>query len=156
GLLAVKVQPSDALKITANYIHTDLNQLPDFGVPYNRTALAPYTDTGVPRNTYYGFVNRDFQKTKQDIGTVNLEAAITDDLTFSNKTRQQQSSLNYIGTLPEGPNDKLLTYSANPQSRYQLTNVFANQSDFTYKFFTGDIKHTVVFGAEFSRERTSI
>jgi catecholate siderophore receptor len=48
------------------------------------------------------------------------------------------------------------TYSANPQSRYQGTDVFANQSDLTYKFWTGPIKHTVVLGAEFSRERTSI
>jgi catecholate siderophore receptor len=160
GLAAIKITPTDNVTITANYIHTYLNQLPDFGVPYNRPALAPFTETGVPRNTYYGFVNRDFQKTTQDIGTVNVEVAITDNLTFTNKTRGQRSILNYIGTLPEGPVVKtpiqLSTYSANPQSRYQGTDVFANQSDFTWKFFTGPIKHTVVVGAEFSRERTSI
>ena len=49
-----------------------------------------------------------------------------------------------------------LTYTANPQSRYQVTDVFANQSDFTYKFWTGPLKHTLVFGAEISREQTSI
>jgi catecholate siderophore receptor len=37
-----------------------------------------------------------------------------------------------------------------------VTDVFANQSDLTYKFSTGPIKHTAVVGAEFSRERTSI
>jgi catecholate siderophore receptor len=156
GLAAIKWTPTDTVKVTAKYIHTDLNALPDFGVPYNRAALAPFTETGVPRNTYYGFVNRDFQKTKQDIGTLNGEVKITDDLTFSNKFREQRSVLNYIGTLAESPNLATLTYSANPQSRYQVTNVTANQSDFTYKFDTGSVKHTVVFGAEFSREQTSI
>jgi len=156
GLAAVKWTPSETFTLTANYIHVDLDQLPDFGVPYNRPALAPYTDTGVPRGTYYGFVYRDFQKTTQDIGTVNGEFRITDDLTFTNKTREQRSILNYIGTIPESPNNVALTYTANPQSRYQVTDVFANQSDFTYKFWTGPLKHTLVFGAEISREQTSI
>ncbi|MEH2476863.1 catecholate siderophore receptor [Nitrobacteraceae bacterium AZCC 2146] len=156
GLLAGKWTPSDSVKITANYIHTDLNQLPDFGVPYNSAAKAPFTELGVPRGTYYGFVNRDFQRTKQDIGTLNGEFHITDDLTFNNKFRAQKSVLNYIGTIPEAPNLVTLTYQGNPQSRYQSTDVLANQSDFTYKFDTGPIKHTAVFGVEISRERTSI
>lgn len=156
GLFAAKWTPSDSVKITANYIHTDLSQLPDFGVPYNNVAKAPFTELGVPRGTYYGFVNRDFQRTKQDIGTVTGEFHITDDLTFTNKTREQKSVLNYIGTIPEAPNLTALTYQGNAQSRYQVTDVFANQSDFTYKFDTGPFKHTLVFGAEISREKTSI
>jgi catecholate siderophore receptor len=156
GLLAGKWTPSDTVKVTANYIHTDISQLPDFGVPYNSAAKAPFTDLGVPRGTFYGFVNRDFQRTKQDIGTVAGEVHITDDLTFNNKIREQKSVLNYIGTIPESPNLAALTYTGNAQSRYQVTDVFANQSDFTYKFDTGPFKHTLVFGAEISREKTSI
>src|SRR4029077_547269 len=94
GLLAAKWTPSDNIKITASYIHTDLNALPDFGVPYNKLALAPWTDTGVPRNTYYGLVNRDFQKTKQDIGTLGAEFQINDQLSISSKFREGQSILN--------------------------------------------------------------
>ena len=58
--------PTDAVKITANYIHTDLTGIPDFGVPYYRpehrehTAGGPFPDFGVNRNNFYGFVNRDF------------------------------------------------------------------------------------------------
>ena len=33
---AVKWTPYDAIKVTANYIHTDLTSIPDFGVPYFR------------------------------------------------------------------------------------------------------------------------
>jgi catecholate siderophore receptor len=133
--------------------------LPDFGVPYDKPALAPYTDVGVPRNTYYGFINRDFQKTTQDLGTVNGEFTINDYTTLSNKVRMEQSVLNYIGTLPEqngtpAPPQGFL--NLNPQSRYQVTNVVADQTDVTYKFDTGPIKNTAVAGTEVSRERVSI
>jgi catecholate siderophore receptor len=145
------------VKITANYIHTDLDALPDFGVPYNKPALAPWTDTGVSRNTFYGFVNRDFQKTKQDIGTLNAEFQVNDNVTVSNKVRDGHSILNYIGTLPEAPTNKLQGFvNLNPQSRYQATDIIADQTDATIKFDTGPIRNTTVIGSEVSRERVSI
>jgi catecholate siderophore receptor len=146
---------------TANYIHTNLHGLPDFGVPYYRpgspapgniytnTAGGPFPDFGVNRNNFYGFVNRDYYSIKQDIGTANLEVTISPELTVSNKTRLQRSVLDYIGTLPENPivtnpNPALWTLSANPQSRYQVTDVFANQSEAAFKFDTGPWKHAAV------------
>jgi catecholate siderophore receptor len=157
GMIAAKWAPTDNIKITASYIHTDLDALPDFGVPYNRPALAPWTDTGVPRNTYYGLVNRDFQKTKQDIGTLGAEFKINDQLTVSNKFREENSVLNYIGTLPEATNPyQQGVINLNPQSRYQVTQVTADQIDATYKFDTGPIKNTTVVGTEFALTRTSI
>ena len=162
---AVKWTPYDAIKVTANYIHTDLNGIPDFGVPYFRpgapvpagqqfttTAGGPYTEYGVPRSTFYGFVNRDRQTAKQDIGSLNAEIFATPDLTVTNKIRVQRSILDYIGTLPEGPNNALGTISANPQSRYQVTNVVANQTEAAYKFNLAGWRNTVVGGVELSKE----
>jgi catecholate siderophore receptor len=157
GLVAMKWTPTENIKITASYIHTDLDALPDFGVPYNKLALAPWTDTGVSRNTYYGLVNRDFQKTKQDIGTLGAELQINDQLTISNKFREGQSILNYIGTLPEATNPyQQGVINLNPQSRYQVTNVKVDQTDMTYKFDTGPIKNTTVLGTEFALNRVGI
>lgn len=173
GFLAVTWKPVDAIKVQANYIHTDLHGLPDFGVPYfrpnsalvggfyNSTAGGPFPQFGLNRNTWYGFLNRDFQSYRQDIGTLNLEAHITPDLMVTNKTRVQHSILSYIGTLPErpvvtDPNPANWTLSANPQSRFQPTNVFANQTEATYKFGTGPWRHTALAGVEISAERSSI
>ena len=160
---AVKWTPVDAVKVTASYVHTDLWGLPDFGVPYlHANGLnGPATEYGVPRNTYYGFVNRDFQQAIQDIGTVAAEAKVNEDLKVSTRFRAEQSVLNYIGTIPESPvttnpNPLLWTFTANPQSRHQTANVYANQSDATYTFDTGAWKHTAVAGVEFSQERVSI
>jgi catecholate siderophore receptor len=166
GFVAVKWTPTDTVKLYANYIHTNLHGLPDFGVPYYRpgspktqytsTAGGPYTDFGVNRNTFYGLVNRDYYSIKQDIGTFGGEVAITPDLTLSNKTRVQRSVLDYIGTLPEGPNAALGTVSLNPQSRYQVTENVANQTEATYKFDVGGWKNTALGGVEISREIASI
>ncbi|WP_315836264.1 TonB-dependent receptor [Bradyrhizobium prioriisuperbiae] len=160
---AVKWTPTDNVKVTGSYVHTDLSALPDFGVPYRHDALGngPVTEFGVPRNTYYGFVNRDFQKTTQDIGTVAGEIKMNENVTLHNAFRAERAVLNYIGTIPESPKNTLLslpqwTFQANPQSRYQVANVLANQSDATFKFDTGPWKHTAVTGVEFSRERVSI
>jgi catecholate siderophore receptor len=166
GFIAATWTPVDAVKISGNYIHTELTGIPDFGVPYYRPSLAttaggPFTDFGVNRNNFYGFVNRDFFRTGQDIGTINAEVQITPDLTLSNKTRESRSTQNYIGTLPEGPvlaNPLTAsTLSANPQSRLQITDVFANQTEATYKFTDGaGFKHTLLGGVEIDRETSSI
>ena len=157
---AVSYEPTADLKVTANYYHTDLDQLPDFGVPFNRAALRPFTETGLKRDTYYGFVNRDFQRSKQDVGTINGQYQVNDYLTVSNKFRLGHSVLDYVGTLPEAPNvaspnPALWTVSANPQSRNQVTDVIANVSDATVKFNTGPVANTVIAGVEISREHVS-
>jgi len=177
GFIAAKWTPLDTVKLYANYIHTNLHGLPDFGVPYYRpgspkagnffpnnapqaqytsTAGGPYTDFGVNRNTFYGLVNRDYYSIKQDIGTVGGEIAITPDLTLSNKTRFQRSVLDYIGTLPEAPNTFSSSLALNPQSRYQVTENFANQTEASYKSYFGGWKNTLTGGVEISREISSI
>ncbi len=160
---AVKWTPTDAVKVTGSYVHTELSALPDFGVPYRHDAggNGPVTEFGVPRNTYYGFVNRDFQKTTQDIGTISGEIKMNENVTLHSAFRAERAVLNYIGTIPESPktsnpNPLLWTFQANPQSRYQVANVVANQSDATFKFDTGPWKHTTVTGVELSNERVSI
>jgi catecholate siderophore receptor len=166
GFVAATWKPVDAVKITGNYIHTELTGIPDFGVPYYRpstatTAGGPFPDFGVARNNFYGFVNRDFFRTGQDIGTINAEVQITPDLLVTNKIRDSRSTQNYVGTLPEAP--VLLnplsasTLTANPQSRLQITDVLANQTEATYKFNDGvGFKHTVLAGVEIDRETSSI
>ncbi|HVX75559.1 MAG TPA: TonB-dependent receptor [Bradyrhizobium sp.] len=165
GFLALTWKPVDAVKVTADYIHTDIHGLPDFGVPYYRpststTAGGPFPDFGVNRNSFYGFANRDFFSVQQDIGTLNTEVQINPDLVVSDKFRASHSVLNYIGTIPESPvlTNPLTasTLSANPQSRYQPTDVIDNQTEATYKFDTDGWHHTAVAGVEVSREISSI
>ena len=159
--VAVTLKPADDWKFTANYFHTDLNSLPDFGVPFNVRARRPFTESIVPRDTYYGFVNRDFYRVRQDIGTLISEYAPSEDFKITNRFRAGHSVLDYVGTLPQGPvipaNGNLYgtTVTLSPQSRYQTVDVTADTTDATFKFDTGPIRHTAVLGTEFSREAVS-
>jgi catecholate siderophore receptor len=171
AMAAVKWAPNDSFTVTANYVHTYLWSLPDFGVPYNSVLGAPVTSLGVARNTYYGVVNRDFQNVQQDFGTVDAKYIVNDFITLENKARDEKASNNYIGTIPEqnatscagggptslaGLNPNAWTVCQNAQSRYQALNVVANQSSATFKFDTGPVRNTVITGAEASFEQVSI
>ena len=103
GFVSTKWTPTNDIKITTNYIHTDLSGLPDFGVPYYRQGNAPVTESGIPRQNWYGFVNRDFQTARQDFGTLTGEYKVTDGITLTSRTRREHSLLDYIGTLPQAP-----------------------------------------------------
>ncbi len=166
---AVSYHPSANFKITANYSHTYLWGLPDFGVPTNQVTREPVTENGVSRNTFYGAVNRDFTRSTQDVGTINAEWKINSHLTLDNKLRASHSLLSYVGTIPENPSatgatapysSNLNFYSGyvqlNAQSRYEPVNVLNDQPEARITFNTGELRHTAVLGGEFSNERISI
>lgn len=166
AFVAANWKPVDAVKVTAGYIHTELTGFPDFGVPYYRpstatTAGGPFPVFGSNPKNWYGFLNRDFYRTGQDIGSLNAEVQVTPDLLITNRFRDSYSTQNYIGTLPEAPviaNPlSASTLSANPQSRFQATTVIANQTEATYKFNDGaGFKHTALAGFEYDHETSSI
>ncbi len=159
--LSTRYTPTNDIKITTNYVHTDLSGLPDFGVPYYKQGNVPVTSAGIPRGAWYGFLNRDFQTARQDFGTATAEYKVNEAITLTSKVRGEHSLLNYIGTLPQSAvttslNPLLWTATASAQSRYQTVDVWANQNEATFKLDTGGIKHTAVFGVEYTNENISI
>jgi catecholate siderophore receptor len=166
---AVAYHPTDTFQLTANYSHTYLWGVPDFGVPYDQVTQRPVTEGIVPRDTYYGAVNRDFTRSEQDVGTVDAQWRVDERVTLENKVRVSRSLLNYIGTIAENPsaNGATAPYSStasffsgyvqlNAQSRYEPVNVINDQPQATFRFDTGPVRQTVIAGAEFSNERMSI
>ena len=165
----VYYHPTAKFKANANYAHTYLWGIPDFGVPYDQTLRAPVTEGIVPRDTYYGATNRDFTKSGQDVGTLDLAYELNDHVTLENKFRASHTLLNYIGTIPENPSATGATapYNSTPtffsgyvqlnaQSRYEPVDVINDQPEATFRFNTGEIRHTAVAGSEFSSEKISI
>lgn len=164
---ALTFKPTSNFTLTADYAHSYLSGLPDFGVPYDLSTQRPVTEGVVARGTYYGILNRDFTKTTQNIGTLDAAYKINDWLSVSNKARQGYSILNYSGTIPENPSGANAAFAStaanflgltqlNAQSRFETSAVLADQPEAIAKFTTGDVKHTAVFGSEFSAERISI
>lgn len=175
---ALTFRPLSNLTIKADYSHTYLWGLPDFGVPYDLPGETPVTNGVVPRDTYYGIINRDFTKTTQNIGTIDLQYRVNDIVTLENRMRQEYSILNYIGTIPENPAASMMLPAGasggcngsaastatclsgytqlNAQSRFQTVGVLADDPQVNFDFYTGPVKNNVVFGGDFDSERISI
>ena len=49
GFISTKWTPTNDIKITTNYVHTDLSGLPDFGVPWYRQGNTPVTEVTASR-----------------------------------------------------------------------------------------------------------
>ena len=162
--------PLENITVEANYSYTYLYGLPDFGVPYNPVARRPVTSGDVARDIYYGATNRDFNRSVQADGGLDVRWVVTDWLTLENSLRQSHSLLNYIGTIPENPSPanaatapfsslyttKFSGYTQlNAQSRYEPVTVLVDQPQATAFFETGPVRHTAVAGGEFSSEHLS-
>ena len=116
GFVAAKWTPFDAVKVTANYIHTDIHGLPDFGVPYFRpgaTGVSGQVFTTTAGGPVPGFRRQpqQFLRLRQprfllgSPGHRHAQRRSPDHpgSAISDKVRASQSLLNYIGTLPESP-----------------------------------------------------
>ncbi len=134
--------------------------LPDWGVPYNRAALKPWTETGVRRSNYYGLVNRDFQRYTTSAGSFSAEAKLTDWITLSSRFRAGKSILDYVATPPESVNTSnlnplLWTTQGNPKSRLSAHDLLPPiRPDVTFKYDIGGVRNTTIAGVEYSREET--
>lgn len=141
-------------RATISYYHLDTDDMPDYGHPYDPNTGKP---VDVDRDNFYGLVNRDFQKTTMDSGTVELEHDINDALTLRNVTRYSWSENDYIVT---NPNDSAAdnisegTVWRAVKSRNADTETIANQTDITGETSLWDMKHTFNAGVEFAYEST--
>ncbi|WP_158543497.1 TonB-dependent receptor [Dyella solisilvae] len=167
---AVTFKPTSNFTVKAGYSYTHLWGLPDFGVPYNQVTRQPVTEGDVPRDTFYGAINRDFTKSTQNLGTLDAQWDVNEAVTLENNARASHSLLNYIGTIAENPsatNPVTAPYASTPthfsgyvqlnaQSRYEPVTVLADQPQAIFRFDTGPIKNTAILGGEFSSEKISI
>lgn len=160
GAIAGTWRPTDAFKLTLDYYHLEMDGIPDWGVPWDAANKRPFTESGVPRNRFYGITGRDFLDGGQDIATATAELKVAPGIVVTNKLRQGRSLMSYVASAPERP----VTTNADPsqwtltsaaKSRHQVNDILANQTDVKAEFRTGRVKHTVVAGVELSKEEIS-
>jgi len=157
---------NSATKSTISFYHLDTDDLPDAGgFPYNN----PFADTSpnaalngdgsplVPdRNLFYGLVDRDFQKTKADIGTIDVSHDFGRAV-LRNVARYGKTSNDYLWTQPDDSKGNPQLYGTlwrRTNSRATETESLANQTSLSGELVTGGIKHSYSTGVEFSREET--
>lgn len=134
-------------RFTLTYLHQQENNLPDYGHPYfNGRPL------DVPRETFYGLVNRDYEDTMVDVATAKIEHDFSDAFSLRNNLRYGRVSKDTIVTPPRSPNPATNTLVRNGRDRDSVDTILLNQTDLIKDFSTGSVEHTLVTGVEIGRE----
>lgn len=141
-------------RLTLSYYHYQLDDIPDYGHPFDPTTGKPVK---VERDNFYGLTGRDFRETYYDGVTARIEHDLTDAITVSNTTRYAYAENKYIVTKPNLSTAQLAagTMSRESRSRNADTETIINQTDLTAEFETGSLKHNAIAGIEVVREQNA-
>lgn len=151
--------------LSANWYHFETDDMSDRGLPYaDNNGNLHHRPLHVSKDTFYGFKDKDYQKTDSDIGTVEIKHAFSDDLVIRNTSRYGVSKNKYVTTralvqtIGSGasaiPNLGTGLLNINNQARYTKTETVSNLTDVSIAFATGDIKHNMNIGVEWAKVET--
>jgi len=144
-------------RLTLSYFKLKQDNLSDYGIPWvpaTNNALAAYRDkpAPVPRDTYYGLRNRDFERLGSDTATIKFEHDFSDGLTLRNQLRYGRSTRDSIASPPRFANDNSTTINREMRSWIAEDSIWDNQTDFRANFSTKGLEHSLVAGANFTNE----
>jgi catecholate siderophore receptor len=163
------VSPSVALGLgTAtrafiNYYHLESDDLPDSGIPFERTAaqvtsasLLNIKPADVDRHTFYGLKDRDFRTTNVDELMLRAEHDLSDRIKVRGTAKYANVKQAYIVTQPDDSQGNvqngLVWRRAN--TRWSNVDSMVGQLDISGQFDTGAIVHSFSVGAEASWEQS--
>jgi catecholate siderophore receptor len=102
---------------------------------------------------FYGLKSKDFETTRTDIPTALLEHDFNEKFTLRNLTRYGRNDRDSVITAPRFANvNANQIINRQNQSRDQVDTIFVNQTDFTSRFDTWRLNHTVVTTLEYAHE----
>ncbi len=149
-------------QLIASHYHMQSDDLPDAGgFPYGNPNGAPVSKwvDGRPmvpdRNNYYGLVDRDFQRTRADISTLDGSYDFGGHK-LRNIARLGNTSNDYLWTQPDDSQGNPNNYGTlwrRTNSRAVDVKSFADQLSLTGAFQTGALKHSYSAGVEYSDEK---
>ena len=147
-------------RFTVSYYKLKQNNISDYGIPWvpvTNNALVEFRDrpAPVPRNTFYGLRDRDFEKLNTDLVTLKFEHDFNDGLSLRNQLRYANSSRDSMATPPRFANNNSTAINREMRSLVTADKVWDNQTDLVARFNTGKIEHALVTGVDFTRENNT-
>lgn len=144
-------------RFTVSYYKLKQNNISDYGIPWvpvTNNALVDHRDrpAPVPRNTFYGLRNRDFEKLDSDLVTLKFERDFNDALSLRNQFRFANSSRDSIATPPRFASNNSTAINREFRSWQTEDKIWDNQTDFIARFSTAGIEHALVSGIDIARE----
>ena len=147
-------------RFTLGYYKLKQDNISDYGIPWipaTNNALAQYRDqpAPVPRNTFYGFRDRDREVLNQDTGTAKFERDFGESIQLRTQLRFGQSGRNSMATPPRLAGNDSTVINRELRSWVAKDRIWDNQTDLRSQFQTFGIRHTLVTGAAFTHEQNT-
>jgi catecholate siderophore receptor len=147
-------------RATVSYYKLKQNNISDYGIPWvpaTNNVLVEFRDrpAPVPRNTFYGLRDRDFEKLNSDLVTLKFEHDFNDGLSMRNQLRYASSSRDSMATPPRFANNNSTVINREMRSWQTEDKVWDNQTDFISRFSTGKIEHALITGVNVTREHNT-
>ena len=145
-------------RLTLGYYKVKQDNISDYGIPWvpaTNNALAAYRDkpAPVPRNTFYGFKDRDHEYLGADFATVKYEHDFAEGTTLRNQLRYGRSTRNSIATPPRFASNDSTAINRELRAWGTTDEVWDNQTDFVGRFNIGKhIGHTVSAAVSYTHE----
>ena len=138
------IDPQTTLKLSYEYFHDD--RFPDRGIPSQFGRAYRYRQN---ISTFFGNPDGNFTKVDANIATAVLDHTFDNGVQLRSQLRFADYDRFYRNTLPAGAvnNAGTAVSISGYRNETDRTNYFS-QNDVTYKFLTGDIKHTLLGGVE--------
>ena len=153
-------------RVTAAYSYLEYNDTPDMGTPFSN-ALNPSRKKPIesmPYETNFGRPDIDYRDYTSEIFNINVEHDFNENLKLKFVAQDLESTQEYLFTrvsfgcapttnpacVTEGQG---LTYNRANRARYRTSHSNTAQLDLQAQFNTGSIKHNLVTGADYSKER---
>jgi catecholate siderophore receptor len=157
---------NEQTRATLSYVYQHDDSVPDRGIPYLPATWFPAGGVRpvapAPRNTWYGILSGptpDVEKIDAHVATARFVHDFTNDIKLTNTTRyvhvDRMNRVTEPTPFSAPPGTNLSTYNAfDPRRRWNETSneLIANNTDFSAKFRTGMVRHSLVAGVDVARE----
>ncbi len=144
-------------RLTLSYFKLKQSNLSDYGIPWvpnTNNVLVAYRDkpAPVPRDTFYGFRDRDHERLNADLATARFEHDFSDTLTLREQFRYGRSTRDSFATPPRFAGNNSTVINRELRSWGTTDEVFDNQASLGAQFRTGPLHHSVAAGFAYTRE----
>jgi catecholate siderophore receptor len=157
---------NEQTRATLAYIYQHDDSIPDRGIPFVRNTWVPAGTVrfpiDVPRQTWYGILSGptpDQEKIDAHVATARFVHEFTNDIKITNTTRYvnvdrlNRTTLPSPNNLPVAPAPlSAITWRPGRQWTEVSNELLANNTDFSAKFATGWLRHSLVAGVDLTRE----
>jgi len=134
---------------TFTYMHMAQDNQPDYGIPWVNN-----TTPSVDFSNYYGLLNRDYEHVDVDILTGEIKHRYNENIDLRAIARYGRNYRDSFTTAPRllsGTDDTVRR--SDFKTRQQTNEILSIALDSNIRFETGNWRHTLVAGADYTRER---